>query len=368
MRLFRLLLLGGSTVVAGPGISGAQARQTQVNGFGHVELTASREAGATDAYFSLGEHSLFVASSLSSRISFLGEYVVRFNGASATNYLPSIERSLVKFSYSNNHALIVGKVHTPANYWNDSYHHGRLFFPVIDRPLAFSHLVPLHTLGVQLQGQNLGGARFGYDVMVGNGVASTDAAAKGTSPSSLVAVHVKPRENLRLSASYYYDHMSKNAYGTHSGHTVASSRPATGAYGGPLTFQLTSASVAWFTERVEVLNEFSYNVSGTDSLGAAHNVANFTYLGVRLGERGVPYAFADQIRTADNAVHVYPMDKRKVGVGYRYDFSPLINVKAQVERRSERAMHREHIDLASSLRHRHLTHAYGFRLQLAYGF
>lgn len=367
MRLIGLLFLG-SAVMAGAGRAGAQTRQTQVNGFGHVELTGNREAGATDAYFSLGEHSLFVASSLSSRISFLGEYVVRFNGASATNFLPSIERSLVKFSYSNQHAVIVGKVHTPANYWNDSYHHGRLFFPVIDRPLAFSHLVPLHMLGVQMQGQNLGRARFGYDVAVGNGVAASDASAKGTSPASLVALHVKPHENLRLGASYYYDHMSKNAYGAHSGHTVAPSRPATGSYAGPLTFQLASASAAWFSERVELLNEFSYNVSGTDSLGAARNVANFVYLGVRLGEHGVPYVFGDVIHVADNDLHVYPLEKRKIGVGYRYDFTPLVNLKAQVERRSEGAVHDDRMNSSSTDRHGHLTHAFGLRVQLAYGF
>lgn len=367
MRLIGLLLLG-SAVVAGADRTDAQTHQTQLNGFGHVELTGNREAGATDAYFSLGEHSLFVASSLTSRISFLGEYVVRFNGSSATNYLPSIERSLVKFSYSNNHAVIVGKVHTPANYWNDSYHDGRLFFPVIDRPLAFSHLVPLHVLGVQMQGQNLGRARFGYDVMVGNGVASSDAAAKGTTPSSLVALHVKPHENLRLGASYYYDHMSKNAYGTHSGHTTAPSRPITGFYSGPLTFQLASASAAWFSERVELLNEFSYNVSGTDSLGAARNVANFAYLGVRIGEHGVPYAFADLIHVANNDLHVYPLEKSKIGVGYRYDFSPLINLKAQVERRSERAVQSSSTGSTTGDRRGPLTHALGFRVQLAYGF
>jgi hypothetical protein len=71
--------------------------------------------------------------------------------------------------------LLVGKHHTPVNYWNYTYHHGRVFFPTIERPLLFeAEIIPLHTNGISLQGQNLGSAKFGYDVMIGNGLGSSD--------------------------------------------------------------------------------------------------------------------------------------------------------------------------------------------------
>ena len=95
----------------------AQKPVTQFNGFGHIEFTFNQAEKPT-AFFSLGEHDFFVTSQLKKRISFLGEYVFRFNGKSPSNYLPSIERSLLKFNYKGNHNVIVGKIHTPVNYWN----------------------------------------------------------------------------------------------------------------------------------------------------------------------------------------------------------------------------------------------------------
>lgn len=89
----------------------AQLKQTQFNGFGHLEYTLEHE-DSTNSYFSIGEHDFFITSNLSNRISFLGEYVIRFN--QATSYFrPSIERSFMRFNYTNNHNIIAGKIHTP---------------------------------------------------------------------------------------------------------------------------------------------------------------------------------------------------------------------------------------------------------------
>ena len=70
------------------------------------------------------------------------------------------EKMQLLYDYYKNHSIIIGKIHTPVNYWNDVYHHGRVFFPSIDRPTSFSYLVPLHNLGIQFQGQNLGKWNF----------------------------------------------------------------------------------------------------------------------------------------------------------------------------------------------------------------
>ena len=65
-----------------------------------------------------------------------------------------------------------------------------ILFPSIDRPSSFSFVIPIHTLGLRLQGQNLGDLRFGYDVVVGNGLAPmTEETAIGK-----VIDHGLPRE------------------------------------------------------------------------------------------------------------------------------------------------------------------------------
>jgi hypothetical protein len=336
----------------------AQLKQTQFNGFGHLEYSLINK-DSTDSYFSLGEHDFFITSNLNNRISFLGEYVIRFN--QATSYFrPSIERSFMRFNYTNNHNIIAGKIHTPVNYWNDVYHHGRVFFPVIDRPFSFSYMVPLHTLGIQMQGQNLGKLGFGYDVVLGNGIASNDNFQGGINPALTAAFHIKPLQGMRIGASYYYNHLKQNNSGAHVGHSITPGVDLSNIYKGPVDFQLISGSFAWFGKRLELLNEFSFNQTRTDSLGTADNLANFTYIGYRFNDHNVPFILVDYIKIANNDLHVYPVEMLKAALGYRYEFNYLVNLKAQVE-------HTWMKHSGDNLLHGHLG-TLGFRVQLAYGF
>jgi len=335
----------------------AQASRTQINGFGHLEF-ATRRTDSTDVYFTIGEHSLFLTSELAPRVTFLGEFVVRYNASSATTFLPSIERALVRYAYRDQHAVIAGKVHTPVNYWNDVYHHGRLFFPTIDRPMAFSHFVPLHTLGVQLQGQNIGRWNFGYDVMAGNGIAANDAFHAGVRPALMASAHVKPLPGTRFSASIFHDYMERNGYGAHSGHTASPFRPAK-PYTGPVDFLLGSLSAAWFRGKVEGLMELSLNRSATDTLGVAMNPSAFAYLGYKVRDHLTPYVFVDHIRSEPNDLHVYEVHRANRGIGLRYDLSALASLKFQLENGHEHVPH---------MGHDHEVGWNSLRLQFAYGF
>jgi hypothetical protein len=358
--------------IALPGSAHAQDRRVTANGYGHQEYLVTRR-DSTDASFSLGEHSLFLTANINDRISFLTEGVVRFDASSGSRYAASIERALMRYAYADQHALIAGKVHTPVNYWNDVYHHGRLFFPTIDRPYAFSHFVPLHTLGLQLQGQNIGRARFGYDAMVGNGIASSDAADPGVSPAIMGSLHLKPVDGLRVQVGAYRDHLERNGYGTHSGHRIAPTVAGGTLYSGPLTFELVTASVAWFHPRVEFLNEWTLNRNRTDSLGTAFNRSNFTYVGVRLAERWVPYFVHDHIDAADNDLHTYPLHQERVAWGLRVEVNPLVALKLELGRQTRdltpAGAHGDgHAGHAASAHGGRLERSRTLRLQLAYGF
>ncbi len=339
------------------GSSFAQKIETQFNGFGHVEFHLDH-SDKTNAYFSIGEHDFFVNSQLKKRISFLGEYVIRFNGKSATSFLPSIERSLLKFNYYKNHNFIVGKIHTPVNFWNDTYHHGRLFFPTIDRPISFSYFIPVHTLGIQSQGQNIGKWNFGYDLVFGNGINSTDGMNSGLDFSYTAAFHVKPIENFRFGISYFYENTKNHNPGTHSGHSQIYPHYDGEEYYGPMTIQLTSSSISYFGNKIEFLNEFSYNRTYTDSLGGANNYSNFTFIGYRLKDMYVPYLTADIIHVADNDLFIHPFDLLKLCLGYRHEISHLLSIKAQFEYMSTLHQHDDHVHIPR----------YGFRVQFAYGF
>jgi len=334
----------------------AQISETKFNGFGHVEFLADKTKDKTNGSFSIGEHDFFVTSKLSNKVSFLGEYVVRYNSNSATGFLPSIERSFVKFNYFKNHSIIVGKVHTPLNYWNDVYHHGRLFFPTIHRPNAFSYFVPLHTLGLQFQGQNLGKLNFGYDVLVGNGINSTDVFQDHIDPPLAVALHVKPVEGMRIGASYYYDYLVSNKPGAHTGHTTVKNINNS-SYLGALKFSLTSLSFAYFSPKIEILNEFNVNTTNTDTLGEAVNFSNFLYVGIPFNNKHTVYGLLDIMDVSENDLYTNEIQIQKYGVGYKYDFSYKINIKAQLEYEKIKLHH-----------HLNQTERISLELQLAYGF
>ena len=100
------------------------AQNTQIRGF--VDALTSYEKGKVS--FGFGEQDLFITSELSDRLSFLGESVFKYTPSSPTEFSVSIERIVIKYNFQGNNNIIIGKIHTPLNYWNDTYHHGRVFF------------------------------------------------------------------------------------------------------------------------------------------------------------------------------------------------------------------------------------------------
>ena len=336
--------------------------------FGHLQIDAENThnhlTGQTErmVYANLGEQDFFTTAQISNRISFLGETVVRPDVKSSSSFIPSIERAQLKFDYFGNHSFLAGKFHTPVNFWNDTYHHGRLFFPVIDRPLAFSYLVPLHTTGIRFQAQNLGDLRFGYDVVIGNGISSTDIKDLDYNKSVTLAAHIKPVDQMRIGASYYYDLVKGNLSGVHSGHTSSAFTIPSGSYKGNIEFQMMSFSFAWFGERFEFLHELTFNRNNSDSLGIADNGSAFFYAGFRL-KKWVPFAVVDYIDISDRDLHVTPFVQSRIAGGLRYEFNPYCNVKVVAERLAAE-------EWLAWQNHSHtlLPRIYELKVQFAYGF
>jgi hypothetical protein len=308
----------------------AQFKNIQLNAFGHLEYTLEHEHQKINSFFSLGEHDVFVQAKITKRISFLSEVTIKYDHASSSKFAIGLERALLKFNLNSKHSVIVGKIHTPVNYWNDVYHHGRVFFPVIDRPLAFNYFVPIHTTGLQLQGQNIGKFKFGYDIVVGNSINSTDVFEEGFTPAIAAAFHFKPIVGMRIGASYYYDYMEENGYGAHSGHQT-NTHSNHNLYTDELYYHTTCFSLALFQDKYEILNEFTLNVTITDTLGTAINYSNFIYLGYIIKEKHVPFVVFDFVRIASNDLHSLPLERIKIGLGYKHIFSYLINLKVQFE-------------------------------------
>jgi len=274
--------------------------------------------------FGLGEQDLFITSELSDRFSFLGESVFKFTPNTPTTFSVSIERAIVKYNFMGNHNLLIGKHHTPINYWNDTYHHGRVFFPTIYRPLLFeANIIPLHTTGISLQGQNLGDLKFGYDLMVGNGLGSNDVLDNDNRKSITAAVHIKPAEGLRIGFSWYNDEMAAGST-THDGKLINWN----------VRQNLFSPSIAYFGEKFEVLAESTFASDHTDTTGTKQTFAGYLYAGYKIKERLVPYFRLDRLHFQEGEILFDKNNTTSIVGGIRYNINYLTVVKLEYQHES----------------------------------
>ena len=293
-------------------------QNTQIRGF--VDALSNYRNGRVS--FGLGEQDLFITSDLHDRVSFLGESVFKFDPLSSTEFSVSIERIVVKYNFYGNHNILIGKHHTPLSYWNDTYHHGRVFFPTIDRPILFAAgIIPLHTTGISFQGHNLGSLKFGYDAMIGNGEGASEISDNDKNKSIALAAHIKPTERLRFGASYYHDVISA---GVHNHIT-----------GTPLNWKvkqnLFTGSVSYFGKKFELLAESTLGYNDTDTTGSKRTIASYIYTGYKIGEKLVPYIRLDNLHYQDGEVFFRKDNTTAFAGGLRYHINYLAVIKAEFQ-------------------------------------
>ncbi|MCW3118756.1 MAG: hypothetical protein JWM28_2838 [Chitinophagaceae bacterium] len=296
--------------------SSSFAQTTQIRGF--IDGLVSYQKGK--ASFGFGEQDLFITSELHDRISFLGESVFKYTPSSPTEFSVSIERVVIKYNLAGNHNLLIGKHHTPLNYWNDTYHHGRVFFPTIERPLLFAaNIIPLHTTGASVQGHDLGKLKFGYDFMVGNGLGSGEVSDNDKNKSVTAAIHIKPVDKLRLGISYYHDVISKGA----------------DVHGKIIDWRvdqtLLSGSVAYFGKKFELLAEGTLGINKTDTTGSRQTLASYLYTGYRITEKVTPYIRLDNLNFQEGEIYFNKDNTTSIVAGIRYSLNYLAVVKLEYQ-------------------------------------
>jgi hypothetical protein len=289
---------------------------TSIKGFVDVKATFEKNKLS----FGLGEQDLFITSELSDRFSFLGESVFKYDAASQTEFSVSIERIVLKYNIKDNHNILIGKHHTPLNYWNDTYHHGRLFFPTIERPLLFAaDIIPLHTTGVSLQGHDLGKIKFGYDFLVGNGLGSSEISDNDKAKSVSAAIHIKPIDKLRIGASYYHDKIAQDAH-IHGRHILK-----------PVDQNLFSGSIAYFGKKVEVLTEGTLAENKTDSTGSRKTSAFYFYGGYKVNKKLTSYLRFDDLHFQNGELFYTKNNSRAFLLGLRYQLNFLAVLKLEFQ-------------------------------------
>lgn len=292
------------------------AQSTQIRGFADINTSFQHNK----VTFGFGEEDLFITSVLSDKISFLGESVFKFTPSTPTTYSVSIERIIINYNIKGNNNLIIGKIHTPVNYWNDSYHHGKVFFPTIDRPILFAaNIIPLHTIGAGLQGFDLGNLKFGYDFFVGNGIETMETVDNGTHKSITAAIHIKPADKLRIGASWYHDAISKGAEVNNK------------VLAWKVNQNLFSGSVSRFGKKMEFLAEGTAGFNSTDTTGSKTTIAAYLYAGYKITNKLVPYLRLDELHYQKGEMYYNVNNTTSVIAGLRYEINYLAVVKMEYQ-------------------------------------
>ncbi len=291
-------------------------QKTKIRGFADVSTFFQDDK----LNFSFGEWDLFITSELGDHISFLGETVFKYDPSSSTKFSIGVERLIINYNYYGNHSILIGKHHTPINFWNDSYHHGRVFFPTIGRPLLFAeHIIEIHTTGIAAQGLNLGNLKFGYNLMVGNGIGSKEVSDNDKFKSVTAAIHIKPWDNWQFGASFYNDVISEGVvlHGIEIDEQVNQ--------------QLYTGSISYFGNRFEFLAEGTIVNNKTDSVGTAQSIASYVYGGVIINEKWVPYFRLDNLSFGEGDPYLENNDINSILAGIRYDISYLMVIKLEYQ-------------------------------------
>jgi len=296
---------------------GSSAQDTQIKGF----VAANMMLQDDKLDFGIGEQDLFITSDLNDNFTFLGETVFTYSPNSPTKFNVSVERIIIKYNYKSNHNILIGKHHTPTHYWNDTYHHGRVFYPTVERPLMFAaYTFPIHTAGLGFTGLNLGKLRFGYNVLIGNGIGSGEISDNDKYKSVTAAVYVKPKDKLQLGVSYYSDVISEGAE-DHHGNVFLEK----------INQHLYTATIANFGQKFEFLAEGTFATNHAESTGTVNSFSSYIYTGWRVKEKWVPYVRFDYLKYNDGEIFYEKDDTTSIIVGMRLEVSFLVVVKMEYQ-------------------------------------
>lgn len=302
------------------------------NVFTHFEAYDAADKSNVDD-LRWGESALFVTGRLTDRLSFLAE--ISFEMPKYRERPAAVERLRLRYDLNRDNWLILGKMHTPVNYWNDNFHHGRLFFPTINRPLAFKRFIPIHEAGLRFGGSHLFGTNIGYDFVLGTGQSTgNDLFAEGVK-SYTSTLSWTPSADFKMMVSYYRDtilnHADSEDHGGHAGHGVTMIMPEGMPTAMDIDYELFSYSFHWRTDDFTLLTEISANRTESGPL----NEAAYQYLGYHYNEDLTIYGVYDLVNVDREEIHFAAGRESFFGMGAEYTFGVNASLKLEIRRRDD---------------------------------
>ncbi|HEY4798538.1 MAG TPA: hypothetical protein VII99_05615 [Bacteroidia bacterium] len=301
------------------------AQNIQIKGFTNVDASAIFDSSSYKNHFALGQYDLFITSKITEKVSFLGETVFEYKNS----FQVGVERAIINYHFKDYCFLTVGKQYTPIGYWNNAYHHGLVLQPTINRPNIVKEdfggdWLPLEDVAVQLNGEGITKMNLGYNLMVGNGIASTPVDDFNESKAVCLNLHAEPVDNLKFYVSGYDDNVPAGTT-TLQGIQVAHKS----------NLLISNASVAYTNGKlpVEFIAEY-YNLRTQmlDSSFTASSNGFLIYAGYKFKKlKFVPYTVYDGVMLDKNEKYFTQYNTSSLTVGLRYIIHPLSVIKLELK-------------------------------------
>jgi len=301
----------------------APANGWQVNFFTHANSIQREEGTSKREEFTLGESTLFVATTLGERWSAITE--ITYQPKLYRDDTVKVERLQLRYELNDEQYFVIGKIHTPMNYWNDTYHHGRVFFPTIYRPLAFERFIPIHDIGLRWGGRGIGEQDLFFDLVLGSGItAESEHEFFGNGINSTTAsVGFYPLEDWTLQVGYYSDTLIDHE--TLPGHQMHAT-PMPNNMGQDLDFELFAFSSQFENGKFRALTELSVNRTEDSDW----NYSIFQYGAYKVDPDLALYAYYDMTSVDDSGLHFAVGEEIRTGVGVSYFFATTAVVKVEL--------------------------------------
>lgn len=308
---------------------GALAQPTKtIRGFADFNFGTS-DADGQHSQFGLGEYDTYITGTLDERLSYLSEVTFEYE---KSGWGLAVERLWVRYYFGEALSASVGKFHTAMGHWNRAYHHGSLLFDSVDKPLT-RRLFPIHTTGLLLSGRELTGLRLYYDLMVGNGVASTPKTDDDDRKSINLHLYSKLVEGADIGVSIFVDQVPGGTYGagkiasgTHGPSEIGAQRAVLGE---DIDLVILAPFFALRQRRLSLEVEAALaNSEGRDSGSSEWATAAYFLASYDL-DPFVPFAKFDYLKTEASDPLYNLADTKAYAVGLRYDLAALAALKAQ---------------------------------------
>lgn len=193
-----------------------------------------------------------------------------------------------------------------------------------------TNFIELHTTGIGFQGFNLGNKKFGYQLIIGNGIGSSDVLDDNKFKSVTVDLHLKPVKQMKFGITGYVDKFRSDAKDHHDEDHAPDSTESVFD-----VFQISNgAYFRYFKGNLQFLAEGLMVNNQNDSTGSTTNFSAYGYAGFVINESIVPYVKYDFTSVDKNEIYLKPVSQHLLTIGIRYEFSHLAIAKLEYGRRS----------------------------------